>query len=353
MRVLNELTGEMVERIDGVDGKPIFLNRQESLVAAHWTRYFNSLGYEIPITTLTTIIKKVSEQKFFHIAFADYLPVVVGEGAWSTNLTTYRSYILGDAFETGILNTGSDNARLAKGDAGVDSVNLKVINWAKAISWSIFDLQYAAKSGNWDLITAKEVSRKTNWDTGIQRIAFLGAAGDNGAGGNCLGLFNQPIPFDTTSLTQTIYSLATTPQNLSNFIAAILNSYRIQCNRTAWPTHFIVPEDDFLGMATPSSAQFPIKSILELMLETFKVMTGNPNFKVLPCSYAMKSYSGLSKNFYTLLNYDDTSIRMSIPVDYTNTTAFTVEGINYQNGAYGQFTGVQLVRQLECYQFGF
>lgn len=84
----------------------------------------------------------------------------MGEGAWSSALTTYRSFNLSDDFSTGVINTGANNGRLAVGDAGVDSLTVQVKNWAKQIGWSLFDLQLAAKSGNWDLVTAKERARK-------------------------------------------------------------------------------------------------------------------------------------------------------------------------------------------------
>lgn len=331
-------------------GEPIKLNKREQLVANAVQRQVNALGYEINITTLTTIMKKITEQKFFEIAPADYIPIRVGEGAWSSNLVTYRSFNLADDFSTGVINTGGNNARLATGDAGVDSVSVQVINWAKAIGWSIFDLELAAKSGNWDLVTAKERARKKNWDLGIQKVAFLGLAGDP----NCLGLYTQPgITFNTTLLTQSITATAATPANLSALIGAILPAYRANCNHTAWPTHLIIPETDYLGLATPSSSSFPLKSILQLMQETFQVMTGNKNFKILPSSYGDSSVSGLSKQYYALLNYDEESLRMDIPVDYTNTLANSIDNFSFQNAGYGQFTGAVAYRPQELFYFGF
>src|SRR5574343_949928 len=92
-------------------GQPIVLNAQEQYHADFMQRqvnerFGNSLGYEIPITTLTTIMKKITEQKFFEVMPADYLPVRVGEGAWSSFLTTYRSFDVAGSFEDGIINTG-------------------------------------------------------------------------------------------------------------------------------------------------------------------------------------------------------------------------------------------------------
>ena len=99
-------------------GKPITLTEKEQRIANQNQRIVNALGYEVNITTLTTIVKKVTEQKFFEIAPADYMPIRVGEGAWSSNLVTYRSYQLSDDFSTGVINTGGNSARLAVGDAG-------------------------------------------------------------------------------------------------------------------------------------------------------------------------------------------------------------------------------------------
>lgn len=329
-------------------GEPVTLNKREDMVANVLQKQVNSLGYEISITTLTTIMKKITEQKFFEVAPADYLPVRVGEGAWSSNLVTYRSFSMGDEFETGVINTGGQNARLASGDVGVDSLSIKVLNWAKSIGWSLFDLQLAAKSGNWDLVTAKERQRKKNWDLGIQRVAFLGARGDS----SCLGLLNQTgVTNNTTLITEPISGMTTA--ELKAFCAAVLETYRSNSARTAWPTHFIIPESDYLGLAAPASADFPIRSTLSLLEETFQVMTKNKGFKILPLAYGDPAYNSLGVHRYVLLNYDEESIRMDIPVDYTNTLANSIDNFSFQNVGYGQFTGVLAYRPLEMIYYSY
>lgn len=336
-------------------GKPIILNRREKY-HADWMqrqvneRFGNDLGYEVSITTLTTIIKKITEQKFFEIAPADYLPVRVGEGAWSTNLTTYRSFDAADQFETGIINTGGQNSRLATADAAVDALNIKVYPWAKSIGWSIFDLEYAAKSGNWDIVAAKEKSRKRNWDLGIQRIAFLGARGMNDSGGTCLGLLNQGgVTVNTNVINAPINSLS--PSDLKQFCATIVEAYRSNCNRTAFPTHFIIPESDYNGLAAQASADFPIKSTLQVLEEMFQVICRNKSFKILPLAYADAAYSGYSYQQYVLLNYNEESLRMDLPLNYTNTLANSLDNFSFQNAGYGQFTGVLAYRPLEMMYF--
>lgn len=324
-------------------GEPIVLNAREELIANQNQLKVNALGLEINITTLTTIIKKITEQKFFEVAPADYVPVRVGEGAWSSNLVTYRSFDLSDGFETGVVNTGAGNGRVAQADAGVDSLSVKVKNWAKSIGWTLMELEQAQKAGQWDIVTARQISRKKNWDLGIQKIAFLGLAGDSGV----KGLLNQSGVTINTTLIAKKLSAMTGPE-LKIFCAAILDAYRTNCARTAWPTHFIIPESDYLGLATFTSADFPLKSVLEVLLDTFKTMTGKSGFKILPLAYADAAYNGsLAKTRYTLLNYEESSVRMDIPVDFTATVANSLDNFSFQNVGYGQFTGVLAYRPLE------
>lgn len=336
-------------------GEQIVLVGREKMIAERNQRIANSLGYEINITTLTTIMKKITEQKFFEIAPADYLPLRVGEGAWSSNLVTYRSFELGGQFEEGVVNLGSNNSRLAAADAGVDSLSIQVFNWAKNISWNIFDLELAAKSGNWDLVTAKEKARKKNWDLGIQRVAFLGARGSNGSSGSCLGLLNQAgVTVNTSVITKAISSMS--PAELKVFCAQIIEAYRTNNNRTAWPTHFIIPESDYNGLASQASADFPIKSTLELLEEMFQTICRNKAFKILPLAYADAAYHSdvtqiVGKQVYTLLNYDEESLRMDLPVDYTNTLANSLDNFMFQNVGFGQFSGVLAYRPLELMYF--
>ena len=337
----------MEPTIKNADGTPVILNALEKKRCDYLQNISNALGYEIQITTLTTILKKISAQKFFTLPPADFMPVVVGEGAWSTNLTTYRSFELGDDFATGLINLGGNNARLASVDAAVDALNIKVNNWAKSIGWTIPELEVASRAGNWDLISGKEKSRKRNYDLGIQKLAFLGLKGDS----NVLGLLNQAGITFGNELSGPISKLSV--DDLKTFVSVILGDYRANCNHTAMPTHFSIPESDFLGLAAPASAQFPIKSTLAVLEETFKIMTNNPGFKILCNAYGDKAVSGLSKQMYVLLNYDEESLRMNIPVDYTSTLANSLDNFSFQNVAYAQFSGLQCLRPLELYYFGF
>ncbi len=331
-------------------GEPILLNHREKLFCNYMQLQLNALGYELNITTLTTVLKKITEQKFFELPPADFIPMPTGEGAWSSNLTAYRSFATGDDFSKGIMGLAGDQARMSMAGAAIDSINTKIYNWAKGITWSIFQLEEAAKSGNWDLVTGLEESRKKNWDLGIQKIAFLGMQGD----ANVLGLLNQPsATVDTATLTAPISSLSTA--QLKNFVASMINVYRANCNRSAWPTHFAIPESDYLGLVGQASADFPIKSTLELLQQAFnaalKDKIGGKEFQIKACAYGDEAYSGQIYRQYALYNYDEKSIRMNVPVPYTNTLANSLDNFNFQNVGYGQFTGVTVMRPDELYYF--
>lgn len=345
-------------------GEPVRLTPQEKVIANSLQSQYdnhikltlpgyqkqNALGYEIDITSLTQIIKSVTEQKFHEVNFRDYVPVTVGEGAWSSQLVKYRSFDVADDFETGILNTGTSRSKLAQVSTAIDAVYIPIVNWAKEITYSIMDLKQASLSGNWDLVTSMESARYRNWSLGLQQIAFWGST----AVSDVKGLLTQTnVNSNTTLITGKISDMDAA--EFQALLAGLLEAYRSNGQRTAMPTHFIIPEDDYNGLGSSVDETYPLKSRLERLLESLRGMTRNPNFEILPCAYAMQSQNanvtGLNKNRYVMLNYNNDSIRMDIPVDYTNTTQNTLNGFSFQNVGYGQYAGVNVFRPLEVLYF--
>ena len=88
------------------------------------------------------------------------------------------------------------------------------------------------------------------------------------------------------------------------------------------------------------------------MLETFVVMTQKKDFKILPCAYG-DNFGGNDIYRYALSVMNDESVRMDVPINLQNTLANTVNGFQYQNVGYGQFTGVMAYRPKELYYFTF
>lgn len=331
-------------------GEQVQLNSKEMAVARALeyqnAELLNAMGIDIPITTLTTAIKSVSEQKFYRIAPAEYMPVVVGEGAFSTHLLKYTSFNMGGDFEQGLIHTSTHNAQLAQADAGVEGVQIPVINWAKGLSWNLFEVQQAAKTGNWDLITEKEKARKTNWDLGIQKAAFLGVPSVGAK-----GLLNQDgITSDLTTVTKPIKAMSASEYQA--FVGSIYAAYREHCDYTAEPDVFIIPESDYNGLAAAVDPNFPIKTKLEYLKEAFRLIVGH-EVEIKKLAYADMAKSGLAVQRYVLLHKDADSLAMNIPVDYTATMANSINGFHWENAAYGQFTGVKVFRPKEVLYFDF
>ena len=313
----------------------------------------NAEGYKVDINTLTAISQEIVAQQFYEIPLADYVPVIVGQNSFTTDILTYKTGMVSGDFEAKTFETGQGSARQTETDADIDSVNLKVRNYRDGISWNIFELEQASRSGRWDLVTLKETARKTAWDLGVQRVAFLGMQSDSA---NYKGLLTQTdVNVNTTTITKYIKSM--TEVELSAFVETVMQDYRTNCNQTVYPDTFVIPEADWNGLVSPSSDTFPIKTKLDLLLEAFKRVTMNPNFEIKPVAYADQAQNadvvGLNKNRYTLYKRRSATVRMEVPVDYTTTLQNTINGFEFQNTAYGQYTGVIFTRPKEGLYFDF
>lgn len=331
-------------------GEEIKLTDMEQRIAnARAVAIKNEAGVDVDTTTLTKILKRTVGPKYFTIKPSDFVPVRVGEGGWANKLKQFTVTENGGSFAEGITNLGRDNSEKPSADVGIDSFDRSVFGWAKQINWNIFELKEAMEAGQWDLITARANSRKRNWDLGIQKVAFLGL---EAAKGECRGLYNQKgVKKDTTLITKKISEMTATEFN--TMVASILDIYRKNSNYTAQPTHFVIPEDDFNGLVSATSADFPLKTKLEYLKAALKEATGNPNFEVRGNAYGIKANNAkvINVDRYALYNYDEDSIRMDIPVDFNVTLANTVQGFDFQNVGYGRFTGVDGARKQEMIYF--
>lgn len=319
-------------------------------------------GMDIPITTMTTIVKEKSLQKFYKLLgfdVSDFIPIKVGgEGAWSDYLLTYLVQQFSGRFETGIVDMGSPNVRLSEVSTGVKGVPIPTYLWAKAINWTIPQVNAAARAGNWDLVSSLEEAIKTDFDLGVQRWAFLGGSNLNGSNGTAYGLLNQPgITTNTSLITQPISTM--NPTQFQAFIQALPNLFAVNTNYTTMFTHFVIPASDYYGMGAPLSATFPFTSFGEYLEKALKQMI--PGFKkVLPLWYAdgsnpdnVATFGGSGVQVYAAYNFDPKSGRMDVPVPYSFTVPNTLNGFHLQSVSYGQLTGYKQYLPQELMYFTF
>ena len=310
-------------------------------------------GYQINIDTLTYVIKEISRQKFYLEPVGDIIPIRIGEGAFSRQLLTNRSYQLGDDGESGFVRTGAGDSRLAMVDVAVDGVTTYIANWMKGIEYSIFDVEQALRANNWDLIMEMHIARKTNWDLLVQKIAMLGSATDTRMPGL---LTNTNINTITgTFLTQYISSM--NASQLQVFVTSLIEAYFANTNSTALPNTFVIPYADYLGLptltpGTTGTYPYPENKYLE---EAFRsaVKSKEADFKIVPSAYCDAANNPAGLHYYMLYRNDPRSLRMNIPVDYTVTQAGTLNNAQFQDVAYGQITGVTVLRNLEILKFTF
>lgn len=351
------------EFLGHTNGRSLFLNgdRQNGIDMrqnAVGDSVDTATGYQIAIDTLTYLKKEVSEQKFYEVAFADFVPLVVGDGAFSQSILTNREFSVSDDFEAGMINTGNADARLSMSDMAVDGVTMKVRNWAKGISYTIFEVEQALRANSWDPIMGKHRARKKNWDLGLQLIMFLGSKTDTAVPGL---LTATGINTNTSLITKYISTM--TAAELQTFVAGLIAAYFANTNSTAMPDTFVIPYTDYLGLTvfTPNvigagTGNFPVM-MLDYLETAFKKATKNPNFRIMPLAYCdastNNSLRGINKNIYMLYRMDKETIRADVPVDYTVTQAATLNNFTFQDVGYGQFTGVGIYRNLEVLKFQF
>jgi hypothetical protein len=306
------------------------------------------LGYQYTIQTTTQIRAKVLEQKFYKVPIADFVPVIPGTGVWMEEIKTNAVYDVAGPFEQGLISLASGPSQLAHVDVGTSPKTAKIMTWAKGYMYTVPEVQKALAANNWDVVSGKMSALKRQWDLGLQAIAFLGL---KGMLSDVPGLLtNSEVTVDTTTILENISAMSA--DDFSTFVASILGVYAENSNFTEMPDTFIMPLDDFLGMATPVSASFPMISKAEYLRKAFAEITGNANFQIrgLAYSQAAKNAGYVSTpgtNRYVLYKKDPETLAMDLPVDFTLTPAGTSNNFQWQGVGAGQFTGTIVYRPRE------
>lgn len=309
----------------------------------------SSTGYKYVIDTLSRIRESVIDQKFYKISISDYVPMDIGEAAWSSEIVQNISYDIAGDFFQGDVDTMAGNGQLAEVNAALAPIRMPTIVWAKACSWNVAEIAQAAAANKWDVVESKMTALKRNWDLGIQEVAFLGHARVSTLTGL---LNNSEVTINTTLITEPLSEMSET--EFTTFIRGLLSAYWTNSNDTEMPDTFVMPTTDYLGMSVPYSSTFPNISKLEYLENSFKKMTRNDNFKILPLAYsdsANNAIRGITKNRYCLYKNDPETLSFTIPVDYTMYDAGTSNNIFWQQPAIGQYSGVLINRVPEVLYF--
>lgn len=315
-----------------------------------------TLGYQYTIQTTTLIRAETVNQKFYEIPFADYVPVIPGEGAWMESIKTNLVYQLGGNFEQGIINTGANQQSFAQVNVGTAPVTQHVALWAKSYNYSVFEVNKALALNNWDVVQGKLEALKTEWDLGLQKLAFLGLASDNAS---FPGLLSQTgVNINLSVIPTNISAFGASGGDFQTFISVVMAAYFANSNNTVMPTHFEIPVDDYLGLAIFINPAFPMSGsmMIDVLENAFKKITGNPSFVVYGSLYGvMAQNAGVwatnGTQRYVLYRKDPKSARMDIPMDFILAAPVPVGPVTFEGLGYGQFTGVVAFRPAEILYF--
>lgn len=317
--------------------------------------YHNSLGAEQTISTLTAILPDIIKQKNYKVAnLSSFVNIAVGKGnPFAAEMMNFAQRNLASDFESGLSNMRSNAPDGQSDNLALEPIKRQVITWTKYMNYNMLEnrTMATATGGMVDYLKAQTELRKDLYDLGIQDTVFWGLKSNPT---DFQGLLTQSdVTINTTLITKKIADMTTAEINA--FVGAVYEAYRANCNRTAQPEIFLIPEDDFNGLAKQYSETIGGLTRIQLLEDAFKLLTGNSNFQVLSTPFAMASYNaaitGLNKNRYVLYNKDPKSLIMDVPIDFTVTLPVPVDGINFKSAAYSRFTGVKQLRAPEMLYF--
>ena len=305
----------------------------------------SSAGYQYMIDTLSYIRSTIIDQKFYEVPGgpATFVPFDVGEGAWSDEIIQNTTFLEGGSFFEGDTANQDSTHRLAEVTVGLDPIRMPTRIWAKATPWTIFEVARAGRV-NWDVVSSKLLSLKKNWDLGIQELTFLGHPQ-----GDITGLLNNAnVTINTTLITTPISAMTET--QFAALVRGLYAAYWTNSQRTAVPDTFVIPSDDYAGLADPVSNSFPVRDKLEYLTTALKKITRNDSFEILPLAYSdseVNTERGINENRYVLYRRQPDTLKMAVPVDFTMLEAESTNRINWQQAAYGQYSGVLINRPRE------
>ena len=297
-----------------------------------------SEGYKVAMTSLTYLRKQIVPQLFYEIDLDKMIPIAMGEGAYSDSTLAYGQISHGGSFESGIVNTGSNNVRLQTINTSIVPFTIQHAKWMKGFNYTVFDIEQALFAGNWDLIAGLMKALKLEWDLGIQKMAMLGGKGISATlFPGLLTNSNVNVNLDTL-LTADLSKM--TPDQLDTFAASVIEAYRVNCNRTLKPTHYIMPEDEYNGLNRFTSVAFANRS----RKEYFKEIFAEEGIEIVPTKYGIAAENGLSVNRHLLMNKSEDNLLMEIPVPFNFFAPGTANNITWEQGAIGMFSGVVAFR---------
>lgn len=322
------------------EAKELF-NEAELGVISRNQELVNAAGYgEIDITLLTLIERQISQQKFYKVDPAKFIPIDTAQGGWNDFITALRSYANAEGdISTWTRGLDADNARRGQVGVKLESVPVRLHNLNKMVSYSLFELKQSMETGIWNIVTEKERARKIDYDLSVQSALLLGNSQHK-------GLLNQSeVTTSSTILTKKISEM--TSEEFKKFLQTVFAEYFKQTGYTAMPNTLVLPVSDFMGLGTAVDEQYPVfTTMFQRLSDVFKQVTGDTSAEILPLVYCEPEFNDGNYK-YVLYRKDFDTLRAYNPFQYNVVQGATIDGINYQNTAYARLSDVFVNRPKE------
>ncbi|MCL2520390.1 MAG: DUF2184 domain-containing protein [Spirochaetaceae bacterium] len=303
---------------------------------------FNDDGSEL--SALSYVRRKVLEQRFYEIPFARFVPVIISENSLPDELVVVKNVGPANNFEEAVTSAGANNLYEAQLATGKEVA--KVFLWAAKSRYTLFEMERMLKHHSYDIVEARYKARKKMWDLGLQKVAFTGLTNHEGAGGL---VNNKKVAAKAKALQQGLAQMSLS--ELSHFCYEALTGYREQTEDGTWPNTFLLPMSDWVALAMPSETN-KVPNKLELMKKAFSHITRNSQFIIEPLPYLddIKTAAGKINRYVLYANHEDV-LQLNITHDFTTTTPTSLNNFEYEDVAYGAFTGVIISRPQELLYF--
>lgn len=301
------------------------------------------LGFKYNLTTLTGIMPEIIMQKFFvEEEMSKFAPISEGLMPFWDEAKYNRMFIADQDPQSGFINP-YNVTNIKTPSLAVDNETVKRKFWGYKLDYNILELEQANRAGNWQLVQAKYDALREIYKIMMNEILFTGHKND----ASMPGLLNQPnVTPNNTIITKRISDM--TPDELNAFLGKFIAAYRSQSGNQVAPDMLLIPQNDKDGMASSFSAQFPVKSKIEQLEESFRRATGNENAQIIASPYLNKSFNsayGINKSMYLLYRNTKDALVFDLPIDFTSLALATTDGgFSFQNLVYGQIGHVFLKR---------
>jgi hypothetical protein len=300
-------------------------------------------GIDTTISTLSRVKQEIVEQKFYTVDRLDrMIPLEVSSDlGWIDNFKVpYSKYFApAQGQESGFIGSGKVG-ELNQSSFSIAYQDVPLHTWASGMNYSFFEQQKAAANQlSIDTARTYEEQTKKSFDLFFQEAITLGKAG------TFSGLLSIPgATNDTTTLTGPLSDM--TPTELSDFLKKVVAKYDNNCNSAMMPDTFVIPREDFLGLAIPyndSNVTQGVFTRLDYMKKVFTDLTNNPDIAILPLRYGnateiVKNADAVSG--YVLYSAQPDVVRATVTVPYTTGTWQTPNSYQFESFAYSRFSEV-------------